>query len=80
MNDDDCTGWFVGIIIALALLAIGYLVFSSNSRSEAVRCVDTHEETRWVKRDANEEDRRGPYVETWVPLKVTVCDSVAVPR
>ena len=25
------TGWFVGIIVALALLAIGYLVFSANS-------------------------------------------------
>lgn len=25
------TGWFVGIIVVLALLAIGYLVFSANS-------------------------------------------------
>ena len=29
----DGTGWFVGIIVALALLAIGYLVFSANSCS-----------------------------------------------
>lgn len=27
----SATGWFVGIIVALALLAIGYLVFSANS-------------------------------------------------
>lgn len=40
-NDDDyivytpepaepATGWFVGIIVALALVAIGYLVFSTD--------------------------------------------------
>lgn len=28
---DNGTGWFVGIIVALALLAIGYLVFSANN-------------------------------------------------
>ena len=28
---DDATGWFVGAIVALALLAIGFLVFSANS-------------------------------------------------
>ena len=26
------TGWFIGIIVALALLAIAYLVFSANSQ------------------------------------------------
>jgi hypothetical protein len=26
------TGWYVGIIVALALLAIAYLVFSANSQ------------------------------------------------
>ena len=25
------TGWFVGIIVALALIAIGYLIFAANS-------------------------------------------------
>ena len=30
------TGWFVGIIVALALLAIGYLVFSANSGPSGV--------------------------------------------
>lgn len=25
------TGWFVGIIVGLALLAIGYLVFAANA-------------------------------------------------
>lgn len=30
-RESNGTGWFVGIIVALALLAIGYLVFSANS-------------------------------------------------
>jgi cytoskeletal protein RodZ len=30
-RDNNATGWFVGIIVVLALLAIGYLVFSANS-------------------------------------------------
>lgn len=30
-RESNGTGWFVGIIVALALLAIGYLVFSANT-------------------------------------------------
>jgi hypothetical protein len=30
-RESSSTGWFVGIIVALALLAIGYLVFTANS-------------------------------------------------
>lgn len=30
-RESNGTGWFVGIIVVLALLAIGYLVFSANS-------------------------------------------------
>lgn len=30
-RESNSTAWFVGIIVALALLAIGYLVFSANS-------------------------------------------------
>lgn len=30
-GENTSTGWFVGIIVALTLLAIGYLVFSANS-------------------------------------------------
>lgn len=30
-RESSGTGWFVGIIVVLALLAIGYLVFSANS-------------------------------------------------
>lgn len=30
-RESNATGWFVGIIVALALLAIAYLVFSANS-------------------------------------------------
>lgn len=29
-RESNATGWFVGIIVALALLAIAYLVFTSN--------------------------------------------------
>lgn len=31
VRESNATAWFVGIIVALALLAIGYLVFSANS-------------------------------------------------
>lgn len=31
-RSDNSTGWFVGIIVALALLAIAYLVFSANTQ------------------------------------------------
>lgn len=31
-RETNSTGWFVGIIVALALLAIAYLVFSANSQ------------------------------------------------
>ena len=31
-RESNSTGWFVGIIVALALLAIAYLVFSANSQ------------------------------------------------
>lgn len=30
-RESNATGWFVGIIVALALLAIGYLVYSASS-------------------------------------------------
>lgn len=30
-RESNGTGWFVGIVVVLALLAIGYLVFSANS-------------------------------------------------
>lgn len=31
-RESNSTGWFVGIIVALALIAIAYLVFSANSQ------------------------------------------------
>ncbi len=31
-RESNSTGWFIGIIVALALLAIAYLVFSANSQ------------------------------------------------
>ena len=31
-RENNSTGWFVGIIVALALLAIAYFVFSANSQ------------------------------------------------
>lgn len=30
-RESSATGWFVGIVVALALLAIGYLIFAANS-------------------------------------------------
>jgi hypothetical protein len=30
IDSDEATGWFVGVIVALALLAIAYLVFSAS--------------------------------------------------
>ena len=35
-RESNSTGWFVGIIVALALLAIAYLVFSANSQPAAI--------------------------------------------
>ena len=34
-RESNGTGWFVGIIVVLALLAIGYLVFSANNNTSA---------------------------------------------
>lgn len=36
----NATGWFVGIVVALALLAIGFLVFNANT-GPATTTVDT---------------------------------------
>lgn len=30
-RESSATGWFVGIVVALALLAIGYLIFAANT-------------------------------------------------
>lgn len=35
-RESNSTGWFVGIIVALALLAIAYLVFSANSQPSTI--------------------------------------------
>lgn len=35
-RESNSTAWFVGIIVALALLAIAYLVFSANSQPATV--------------------------------------------
>ena len=32
-RESSATGWFVGIVVALALLAIAYLIFSANTTS-----------------------------------------------
>ena len=54
--DDRATGWFVCIVVALALLAIGYLVFVGPQEKFApdqVRCMIAHpgveceQVTRW---------------------------------
>ena len=35
-RESNSTGWFVGIIVALALLAIAYLVYSANTQPTSV--------------------------------------------
>jgi hypothetical protein len=35
-RESNSTGWFVGIIVALALLAIAYLVFSANTQPSTI--------------------------------------------
>lgn len=40
-REGNGTGWFIGIIVVLALLAIGYLVFSSNSGPATVNQTTT---------------------------------------
>jgi len=40
-RESNGTGWFVGIIVVLALLAIGYLVFSANSGPSTTVDVNT---------------------------------------
>lgn len=40
-RESNSTGWFVGIIVALALLAIAYLVFSANSQPSSTTVVNT---------------------------------------
>lgn len=40
-RESNGTGWFVGIIVVLALLAIGYLVFSANSGPSTPAVTDT---------------------------------------
>lgn len=35
-RESNSTGWFVGIIVALALLAIAYLVYSANTQPSTV--------------------------------------------
>lgn len=60
-RESSATGWFVGIIVMLALLAIGYLVFSAKPSKkpitvEQVACMVAHpgfeceEITRWEPR------------------------------
>jgi hypothetical protein len=40
-RESNSTGWFVGIIVALALLAIAYLVFSANSQPSSTTINNT---------------------------------------
>lgn len=47
-RESSSTGWFVGIIVALALLAIGYLVFSANSGPDTTSTTVTTTETPMV--------------------------------
>ena len=48
-RESSSTGWFVGIIVALALLAIGYLVFSANSGPDTTSTTVNTTETPMVE-------------------------------
>ena len=48
-RESNSTGWFVGIIVALALLAIAYLVFSANSLATAHPARVEHQSSAHVK-------------------------------
>jgi hypothetical protein len=38
-SESGSTGWFVGIVVAIALLAVAYLVFSANSQPSTTKPV-----------------------------------------
>ncbi|MDC9825777.1 hypothetical protein PRN20_18740 [Devosia sp. ZB163] len=61
-RESNATGWFVGIIVALALLAIGYLVFSANSGPSTTST--TVNNTPAVQAPATELVPMAPAVET----------------
>jgi hypothetical protein len=63
-RESNGTGWFVGIIVALALLAIGYLVFSANTGPATV---DTTVTTT------------APAVESTAPMTTAPATEVAPP-
>ena len=65
-RESSSTGWFVGIIVALALLAIGYLVFSANSGPSTT--VDTTTTTL-----------EAPVIEPATPAPMTEAPAVTEP-
>lgn len=78
-GDSSGTGWFVGIIVAIAILAIGYLVFSVNSRPtrdnagyqetpSGTTCSAVEPQTRYVQ---SYDPRSQLY--SWEPVEINVC-------
>ena len=52
-RESNSTGWFVGIIVALALLAIAYLVFSANSQPSSTTVNNTPAVTNTIPAPAD---------------------------
>jgi len=75
-RESNATGWFVGIIVALALLAIGYLVFSANSGPSTTST--TVNNTPAVQAPATEPAPMAPAVET-TPMAPATTPAPAAP-
>lgn len=74
-RESSSTGWFVGIIVALALLAIAYLVFSANNNGGSA--VSTTGTTNTPAVTAPADSRALPT--TTAPAVTAPADTVAAP-
>jgi hypothetical protein len=77
VRESSGTGWFVGIIVALALLAIGYLVFSANSGTSTG--VDGAAAPAAVTEPAAEPAMTAPAPATEAPAAVEATPAPAAP-
>ena len=75
-RESNATGWFVGIIVALALLAIGYQVYSANSGPSTTST--TVNNTPAVQAPATEPAPMAPAVET-TPMAPATTPAPAAP-
>jgi len=76
-RESSSTGWFVGIIVALALLAIGYLVFSANSGTSTT--TTTVNNTPAVEAPATSTTPMAPATETTPMTPAPATETPAAP-